>query len=381
MTQLSENHAPDARPPFSGHVVHVVDHAVAARWEPMLRQVLWALAESGPRIALLTNDEPLLAALDGTAVNRIRPIHIGGWRGWRLPETIRLRCAPPPMIAHVWGAAGERWCRQWARETGAALVVHAFDEHHIHRLARRRPRPRHRVLAAAKGLTGPLLDRWSLNPQHWETVAPAVGVPLGYVPEPAADRTLGIACVGMLGDPPALGVVLDALAQLRSSGADLQAVLIGEARHTPAAWRLMHERRVHECCVVIDEPHLWEKGISGADVCVVPARQTDLWLAPLLAMGLGKIVIASRDQLAEWFIEGRTSWQFTPGSAVELAYLLMQTIEKPKLARDLRARAADYFYEHHGVGTLVDRLLAIYQRLATEGAPRPPGPKETHRGS
>jgi hypothetical protein len=83
-----------------------------------------------------------------------------------------------------------------------------------------------------------------------------------------------------------------------------------------------------------------------------------------MAMGLGKVVIASRDQLAEWFIEDRTTWQFTPGSAVELAYLLTRAIEQPRAAQELTASASEYVRVHHAVPGMVEALIALYGTLA-----------------
>jgi hypothetical protein len=119
--------------------------------------------------------------------------------------------------------------------------------------------------------------------------------------------------------------------------------------------------------VVLDDPKLWEQGLPGADICVVPGVQRDPWLAPLLAMGLGKLVIASREQPAEWFIDGQTAWQFTPGSAVELAYLLSRALGQPRLVQQTSVAASEYFHEHHAVGDLVLRLMSLYQAAVEVG--------------
>ena len=106
--------------------------------------------------------------------------------------------------------------------------------------------------------------------------------------------------------------------------------------------------------------------MPSADALVVPAGQRELSVAPLLAMALHKVVLSSRDQPAEWFSEDRTTWQFTPGSAVELAYLLSRAMEQPQQARVLTTSAAEYVQEHHAMRTLVEDLTSCYAHaLAT----------------
>ena len=108
--------------------------------------------------------------------------------------------------------------------------------------------------------------------------------------------------------------------------------------------------------------------MTGADALVVPDCQHELSVVPLLAMALRKAVLASRDQRAEWFVEDRTTWQFTPGSAIELAYLLTRALEQPKQVLELTATAADYVRTHHSIRTLVADLLVCYSQAAAKPA-------------
>jgi len=92
-------------------------------------------------------------------------------------------------------------------------------------------------------------------------------------------------------------------------------------------------------------------------------------------MAHGKTVIAARHQPADWFIEDRTAWQFSPGSAVELAYLLARAIERPQQAQALGESAAAYVRAHHAPSTAVDELLAAYGAAAARTA-RPSKPAD-----
>lgn len=354
-----------ATPPFAGHVLHVVDAVVAARWGPMLRQTLWALAETGLRVSLLTNDAPLIESLHGTEVACHEHPYLSGWRTWRLARQLAARFQPPPDLVHAWGTGGLNWLRQWAADTGLVLIAHALGVGAARRLRRRGPQVReHTILASAGLATAPASRREPLADGTTCVIVPAVAPPVTPPPPKSDARTLAVLCVGSLAAPDRFDVLLDATAQLRTRDADVQVVIIGDGRGASAVWQRINTRRINDACVVLDEPGLWEKGLEGADVCVVPERQDDLWLAPLMALAMGKLVIASRDQVAEWFIEGRTCWQFTPGSAVELAYLLTRAIEQPRHVQETVAAAAEYFNAHHTVAALIDRLRAVYT-LAT----------------
>ena len=180
----------------------------------------------------------------------------------------------------------------------------------------------------------------------------------------ADDLTLGVIWAGRFTDDAGLEPLIGAIARLRAKNYDLQVALVGAGPAARATQAQIRAAGVQDCISLIDEPDLWEKALAGADVCVVPARQADLSLAPLLAMAMGKVVIASRDQIAEWFIEDQTAWQFTPGSAVELAYHLTRVADGDRHAVELRQSAAAYVRQHHAISRLAADLLAIYRRAA-----------------
>ncbi|MCK4340854.1 MAG: glycosyltransferase family 4 protein [Phycisphaerae bacterium] len=368
---MAGNDAPDAgidAPPFTGHVLHVVEAGLAARWGPMLRQTLWALAESGLRTALLTNDADLIEGLHTTGVECHQTAHLTGWRGWRLRQILPGRFDPPPDAVHLWGTAGLSWVQRWADRAGIPLLIHALGMKAVERVLRRGLRNNQSLAVATDTLAAPLLQRFPAAARRCQTLPPAVALPFHSYQARAGPHTLGVLCVSHLDDTSGLDILLDAVAQLRRGDCDLQVVVIGDGPGAGTLWQSIRERKVNDCCVVIDEPKLWEKGLAGADVCVVPDCQRELWLAPLLAMGLGKLVIASRDQLADWFIEGRTAWQFTPGSAVELAYLLTRAREQPKHVRETTESAGEYFHEHHSIGGLVEKLITLYGATVSGGA-------------
>jgi glycosyltransferase involved in cell wall biosynthesis len=355
-------------------VLHVVDADIAARFGPMIAQAAQGIAAAGVGTAVLTDDPRWGAKFATTAVEcHVRP-RWDGWHGWDLAGWLDAHVKPAPNIVHVWGVGGLRWLERWTRRNDMPLVIHACGTEHTSRLQRDGAE----VVSASLALSELLRDQYRLTAEHCRTILPAINAPAD-APWPAGgDHVLSVLCVSQLGEHRGLELLIDAVAQLRRTGCDLQLALIGAAAKVDVIWRRIRDRQVRECVSLIDEPGLWEQVLPEVDACIVPARQTELSIVPLMAMGLGKVVIASRDQLAEWFIEDRTAWQFTPGSAVELAYLLTRAIEQPGAARELTGSARDYVREHHAVPRMVEALLALYETLAA-GREHATQPGQTER--
>jgi glycosyltransferase involved in cell wall biosynthesis len=349
------------------HVLHVADQSILMRFGPAFVQVAQGLCTLGLRTALLTDDPEMRERLEGTPVECHLLRHLGGWRGWRPVRRLLSQLDPPADLVHLWGTAGLWWVRWWAGRTGVPLVVHAFGLTHVEQVVRSGVGRHHHLAIASESLAKRLLERFPLAAGRYRIVQPAIAPPVRSAPPPAGEHTFSVLCVNGTGEHREVGVLLDAVAQLRRSRCDLQVALLGVGPGASNVWRQVRRRRVQECVSLLDEPRLWEKVLPEMDACVVPACQRELSLVPLLAMGLGKIVIASRDQLAEWFIEGQTCWQFTPGSAVELAYLLTRAIEQPKHAQELSQTASAHVRAHHSVHQMIADLLALYDLASRPG--------------
>jgi glycosyltransferase involved in cell wall biosynthesis len=352
---------PDRPNPLKGiHVLHVADSDVLARFGLMLNQLMPALAATGLRVTLVTDDAELLARLDNTGVQCLHLPRMRGWRAWGLGSRLATRFAPPPSVVHVWGTANLWSLQRWLARGPIVTVIHALGAADIEHLARRGLRPHEQTVALHAALLDPLLGRFPHVAGRCRTILPAVALPFWPTREPEPGRTLGVLSVIRLDPHSGLDVLIDAAAQLRRTAFDIQVGVIGAGPNAGAAWKRIRDRNVQDCISIIDEPWLWEKVLPDADVCVVPASEQETWLTPLLAMALGKVVITSRDQTADWYVENQTCWQFTPSSAVELAYLLERVLEQPKHTHELAAAAAEYVRERHTVGSMVEQLESLY---------------------
>jgi glycosyltransferase involved in cell wall biosynthesis len=355
----------DAAAPPVGHVLHVADREVCLRFGPMLTQVWQGLCATGWRVALLTDDREMLARLAGTPVEGHGVPHLGGWWAGDLDAYLQAHFRPRPDLAHLWGTAGLWRLQRWSRRDNVPLLVHALGAAHVTRLMRGRLRDDQHLAVAAQPLAVPLLTRFPMAASRCQIIPPGIAPPLRVLPARPAERTFSVLCVGPLAEQRGLEVLIDAVAELRRKGGAVHVALIGAGPGVSAVWRRIHARQVHGCVLLSDEPRLWEQVLPEVDACVVPGTQPELTIVPLLAMALGKLVIASRDQPAEWFVEDRTAWQFTPGSAVELAYLLARAIEQPQRAQETGRLAGEYVRAHHSVREMVERLVGLYGRLCT----------------
>lgn len=365
MAKSTAGRASTSRP--EPYVLHIIESDVAVRFSLMLHQALQILGSGGLRTRLLTDDADLAARVAETEVECHWLPRLGGWRGWRLGQQLTARYSPPPRLVHLWGTSGLWWIQRWVHRQGIPLLIQVLGARHLERLIGHGLQGAEQILAPSTALLTPLLERFPSAAGRAVVLPPAVALPIRPTAARDPARTLSVLCVMGLHDQAGLHVLVDAVGQLHQSEHDLQVAVVGAGGPAGAGWARIRERHVQDCFSVVNEPWLWERVLPEADVIVVPSVQRDLWLAPLLAMGLGKVVIASRDQPAEWFVENKTAWQFTPGSVVELAYLLERALEHPKHARELSDQAAEYVRTHHALGEMVARLMSIYQTIVGDG--------------
>ena len=337
----------ESSPPIP-HVLHVADAGAFARFGRMFRQLGLALSDEEVRVSLLTDDVEAAAELDGTPVadHVFQPLR--GWGVWRLHSFLRRQFDPPPDVVHVWGATCLGYLSDWTLSANAALVINE------------------RLIAACDEYGELLRDRWPTLADSFRALKPSLLLPASVPGLSVRGKTLGLLWSGSLDKCCGLGVVIEAVARLRAKNCDLQVGLIGRGPATREIWQEIRRQGVQDSFSMIAEPKLWDQAMAGADIYVVPACQHELSLAPLLAMALGKVVVASRDQVADWFIEDETSLQFTPRSAAELAYHVTRTADAHPNVLAMARGASEYVHRHHAVTDLAVELAGLYHTLRQE---------------
>ena len=349
----------DARGPVP-RVLHVVDADHIERFGRMFRQLGLALSDAGVDVSILTNDAQAALKFDGTPIGQHYFSTLRGWGVWRLYRFLRQEFNPPPTAVHLWGTGAIGYLSDWTLNTGATLFIHATALRDVERLKRRGLHHNERVISGCLDFQEQLRERWPTVAEDIVLHPPALLRP-ERLPELAPrGRTLGVLWTGRMESDSGVELLIDAVAQLRDKDCDLHVALIGRGPAARSYWRAVRALRIQDRFSLVPEPHIWDQTMSGADVLVVPTCHGELGLAPLLAMALGKIVIASRDQVAEWFIEDETTLQFAPGSAVELAYHLSRVAARLPGVRALARNAAEYVRNRHAVTTLAEQLADLY---------------------
>ena len=351
-------------PPQVLHVLHVASAEAFARFGRMFRQLGLALGEEGVRLALLTDDSDAVAELDGTPLRAqlFRPL--SGWGAWRLRRYLPRQFDPPPDVVHVWGTTCLGCLSDWTLRRRVALLIYLTALRDVERLTSRGLRSNEHPLAGCPEFGQLLAERWPELAPALTVVEPGLLLPAQAPALALRGRTLGLLWTGTIDENSGLDVLVQAVAQLRVRQCDLQLGLVGVGPATGRVWRHVQRECVQDCVSLIAEPKLWDRAMSGVDVCVVPACQRDLTLAPLLAMGLGRVVIASRDQLADWFIEDQTCLQFAPGSAAELAQQVLRAAAAHPHVLAVARAAAQYVRQHHTITRLAAQLAHKYRQLS-----------------
>ena len=358
-------------------VLHVASTQAFARFGRMFRQLGLALTDAGVRVSLLTDDADAAADLDGTSVedHLFRPL--GGWGVWRLHGYLRRQFDPPPDAVHVWGTTCLGYFSDWTLSRGTALVIHVTSLRDVDRLKRRGARVNEQIVTVCREFDDLLCDRWPELAGSLRVLRPALLLPEKVPNLSVRNRTLGMVWTGRIDKHAGLDVLIEAVARLHAQKCDLHLALIGQGPATRQVWQNIRARGVQNCVSIVAEPNLWDSSVAGADILVVPTCQRDLALAPLLAMAYGKVVIASRDQIADWFVEDRTALQFTPGSAVELAYHVARTASSHPSVMAVTRGAAAYVRQHHAITGLAGELAALYRALQDSGSEAPRGRRRT----
>lgn len=358
----------DARLPARS--VHVADADAVARLGLMFRQLAVALVEEGVRMTLVTDDPG--PALETTPLEIRTVPALRGWRAWRLGPILSPLFVPPLRGAHVWSVAGMAAVAECVAGR-TPLLVHVSTHAALEWLLQRGAPEGAFVTAACGEYAQRLADRAINGRSSVPVVAPALLAPPVPATPPRRGRALALIWIGRFDTDPGLPALIDAARRLRDRGVDFHLALVGRGRAAERAYREVSRRGVHDRVALVAEPSLWERAMAGMDVCVVPGCQRDICLAPLWAMALGKIVIASRDQVADWFIEDQTCVCFPPGSGEALAQCLYQAATGHPACLAAARGAAAYVRREHLLSSLAAQLLELESAAAAAVPAARPG--------
>ncbi|RMF75300.1 MAG: glycosyltransferase [Planctomycetota bacterium] len=347
-------------------VLHIVDREHFRRFGRMFRELGLALDDVGVRVSLATDDAEAAAEFEGTPVTAHLIPGLSGWRRWRIGGALEAARTGEPANVHLWGARSLAGVSRWAASQGASLVVHLTSEHDVQLLLRRTPAEHEQPVVCCQRHAEDLAQRWPTLTQSTPVCPPALLCAPELPESSVRDHVLGVLWTGVLDAASGVDLLIDALAEMSRQGFEAQLVLIGGGPAAHDVWRRVRRRGVQDCVSMTDGGRLWEHSIAGADVFVLPARHTVFSLPPLLAMSLGKVVIAEETQIADWLIAGETFVPFAPGAADELAARLIDAAQAKPAVRAIARSAAEYVRAHHGVSRMAASLHDVYRVRVSE---------------
>jgi len=348
--------------PGSLHVLHVADTDACQRFGRMYRELGLALSGEGLRVSLLTDDARTAAALDGTPMEDCLVASLSRWSRRRNREYLRSRFHDTLSAIHLWTTNCLRAARDWAVEFDVPLLIHCTSVTDVERLEARGLAPNEQLLAVCERFEQTLRERWPTLTHAIHLSTPAIL----HRARPDAERgarpsTLGLLWTGRMDAASGLPTLLDAIAGVRRKQVDLHLVLIGSGRDSRSTWRMVRAKKLQHDVTLIDVRGIWDQALLGADILVLPACERDISLAAPLAMSRGKIVIASRDQLPEWFIEDETALLFSEGDAEELAYHITRSAAGHPSIRAMGRAGSAYARQEFSLASRAAELAQLYR--------------------
>ncbi|MCG3129017.1 MAG: hypothetical protein CHACPFDD_03913 [Phycisphaerae bacterium] len=356
---MSTNHADTPGP----YILFVADRASTARFGRMLRQLAIGLVDAGVRVALLTDDAALATEFAPAAIEYHIVPALGGWRAWRTRAQLSDDFADRLTLVHFIGVDALQAVEGWARRRQIPTLVHVAGEAECGWLMQRGARPGQHVAGMSDGFCRKLCGHPPASFFPIRCFRPALLLSAETEIElPPPPDTLSVAWVGGWDNRPGLDLLLDAAEQVvRRRSA--QFVLVGAGPGERAVRTAVHRRELDACVTVIGELSMWERAVQGAAILVEPSATSDVSLAPILAMSLGRAVLASDDQRLEWFVPDATCRAFAAGSAASLADAIEWVAAQPDGALALGRAARQWVRAQLSITQLTADLAEFYFTL------------------
>ncbi len=182
------------------------------------------------------------------------------------------------------------------------------------------------------------------------------------------DRAPTIMLAGAGRDTRAFAAAFDAIIQLMRRREGLMLFADAEGVQRAGVWHVAREQGMLKSVSLLDDMDAHRELVLRGDFLVQPDARGEHRTIFLDAMAHGMAVVAARDPLLGWLIDGQTARLVDPHDARAWETALGALLDDPASARALGASARQYVREHHRASSQIVAVLAAYEALRTPEA-------------
>ncbi len=346
------------------HISLLVDEDCIERFEPVVRQLSVGLIDEAIRTTIIGPRVPRIESLAMGPIQVKTHDRLTGWGGKRvLAELIERIGEQPPNLFHAMSPALGRLAAQLGKANDVPYVVSVTGLDEITPETEPALRSASGVIAISEPIRAHVMQRLGLGAQH------LVRIRWGLLPgqQPASfsetQRNPTIVAISPLTADSGLDQLIEAVGGLSSLPLPPMLFILGTGPAEEGLRQHAAKLKLNERVTFAGIVREWPSVLAGADIFVMPARQTRMTIHPLSAMGAGLVVVAAGEGAYDCLIDGQTARLYHPPSADLLAAALAETIATPSESCQLAGRSQTYIREHHRVSSMVNETVAVYRHL------------------
>jgi glycosyltransferase involved in cell wall biosynthesis len=346
------------------HVCMVVDEECLERFEPVVRQLSVGFVDEAIRTTIVG---PRLPGVEALAMGPIQVCTYDRLTGWRrkrsLSELLEAISARAPHLVHSLSTEISWLAAQIAGLLDVPLVASLNGLGEITERTEPILRSASTVVAVSEPLRAMAMQRLGKGAQH------VLRVRWGVLPEEHPSCFLDeqknptVITITPLSPDAGLEHVIDAVARLSAEPLPAMLFILGEGPAENDLRQRANRLGLNERVTFAGPVREWASILNGADIFVLPSRQSRLTIHPLAAMAAGLVVVAPGAGGHDCLIDGQTARIYHPPSAELLGAVLAEAIANPEESRRLAARAQEYVREHHRISTMVMETVQLYRQL------------------
>ena len=232
------------------------------------------------------------------------------------------------------------------------------------------------VITTGESIRQQLIEQTGLKPQVVVSVPTGIDVER-FSPQPCASTfktSLGlpadariVANIAVLRPFKRHDVLVNAAALLRDR-LGVHVLIAGEGGQRPAIEQLVRSLGLDECVRLLGHVDDVRPLLSCSDVVVLSSGSHEgVSQALMQALAMARPVVATDvGATAELIVHERTGLLVPPNDPAALAMAIERMLREPSFARECGAAGRQHVVDHYSEGEMIDRVLALYERLLTK---------------